>query len=175
MRFRLAHARKEYDIVINKEEDRYLVKVNGDEYAIRDVAIQGDSMSFVMGETRRRLRFVQDSARFYFALDGEYYIIDRAAPSRSGSKGAVAEQENSVVSPMPGLVVKLFVKAGDRVKRGAAIAIVEAMKMQNELRSPLDGVVRVVNFKEGDQVDALQAIVEIEALEQHQEEGNGGS
>lgn len=175
MRFRLAHARKEYDITINKEEDRYVLKVNDNEYAIRDIAIKDDSMSFMMGETRRRVRFVQDAARYYFALDGEYYIIDRAVPSRSGSKGAVAEQENSVVSPMPGLVVKLFVKAGDRVKRGAGIAIVEAMKMQNELRSPLDGVVRTVNFKEGDQVDALQPIVEIEALGQDKAEVTDGT
>ena len=175
MRFRLGHARKEYDIVIKKEEGRYVLTLNDNEYSIHDVTIKDDSMSFVMGETRRRLRFVQDDARYYFALDGEYYIIDRAVPSRSGSKGAVAEQENSVVSPMPGLVVKLFVKAGDRVKRGAGIAIVEAMKMQNELRSPLDGVVRTVNFKEGDQVDALKPIVEIEALVQDQKEGTGGT
>ncbi len=175
MQFRLAYARKEYDIVLTREEDHYFVTVNGNEFTIRDVVIQDHSMSFVLGETRKRLRFARHDARFYFALDGEYYVIDRPVPSRVGPKGTVTEQENSIVSPMPGLVVKLFVKAGDRVKRGAGIAIVEAMKMQNELRSPLDGVVRAVNFKEGDQVDALRAIVEIEAMEQDKEESAGGS
>lgn len=163
MKFRLIHAREEYNVSVHREKERFLVTVDDNEYEVGEIAVHGNSLTFRIGDRRQTVEFVLDNTRCYVALDGEYYIVERAGPSKSGARGAVAEQENSVASPMPGLLVKLFVKAGDRVRKGMAIAIVEAMKMENELRSPLDGVVKDVNFKEGEQVDALRPIVHIEA------------
>jgi biotin carboxyl carrier protein len=163
MKLRLICARKEYDISIRMERERSYVTVNDREYEVSEAAIHGNSATFSMEGRRRTTTFARDNTRCHIALDGEYYVVELVSPSKSGPGWVVAEQENSVSSPMPGLLVKLFVKAGDRVKKGAAIAIVEAMKMQNELRSPLDGVVKDVNFGEGDQVDALKPIVHIEA------------
>jgi oxaloacetate decarboxylase alpha subunit/pyruvate carboxylase subunit B len=55
-----------------------------------------------------------------------------------------------VTIPMPGLLVRIIVKVGDRVKAGDNIAVMEAMKMEIELPSPLDGRVRSINYKKGD-------------------------
>ena len=55
---------------------------------------------------------------------------------------------------MPGRVVKLMAKAGDSVKKGQALLILEAMKMEHTLVSPRDGVVERVAFREDDLVPA---------------------
>ena len=78
------------------------------------------------------------------------------------TRGSSTQRGDSVCSPMPGLLVKVPVTIGDKVKAGATLAIVEAMKMENELRAPREGIVKSINYKEGEQVDALKAIVELE-------------
>lgn len=69
---------------------------------------------------------------------------------------------SSVQSPMPGKVVKLLVAAGDEVKSGQGVVVVEAMKMENELKSPRDGKIKAVAVKEGQPVEAGQALVTFE-------------
>ena len=53
---------------------------------------------------------------------------------------------------MPGKVLSVPVKAGDSVKKGQTLAVLEAMKMEHALSAPRDGVVESVDAAEGDQV-----------------------
>lgn len=73
-----------------------------------------------------------------------------AAPA--GAKGGV-----SVKAPMPGSIMQVNVAVGDKVKKGAVLCVLEAMKMENEIMAPQDGVVASVEVKKGDSVitDAL--------------------
>jgi 3-methylcrotonyl-CoA carboxylase alpha subunit len=57
-----------------------------------------------------------------------------------------------LTAPMPGKVVSFAVKAGDRVARGQALAVMEAMKMEHTIAAPADGTVAEVLFAPGDQV-----------------------
>lgn len=66
-----------------------------------------------------------------------------------------------VTSPMPGTVVKIKVKKGDKVKAGDTIVIVEAMKMENEIHAPIDGVVEEVYVREGEMVNPDEVMVRI--------------
>jgi propionyl-CoA carboxylase alpha chain len=59
-----------------------------------------------------------------------------------------------VLSPMPGLVVSVDVSAGEEVKAGQTICVVEAMKMQNIIRAERDGVIAVLNARAGETVAA---------------------
>jgi biotin carboxyl carrier protein len=63
---------------------------------------------------------------------------------------------------MPGRVVRVLVKPGDRISAGQGVVIIEAMKMENELRSPKDGVVREVKAIEGTAVEAGAVLAVIE-------------
>ncbi len=67
-----------------------------------------------------------------------------------------------LLSPMPGLLVKLSAKEGDEVKEGEELAVVEAMKMENSLRATADGVVKKISATEGDSLMVDQPIVEFE-------------
>ncbi|HWE28027.1 MAG TPA: biotin/lipoyl-containing protein [Polyangia bacterium] len=82
-------------------------------------------------------------------------VAGRAAPAPK--VGA-----SSVLSPMPGKVVKVLVAVGDEVKSGQGVVVVEAMKMENELKSPKDGKIKAVAVKEGQAVEAGQSLVTLE-------------
>ena len=58
----------------------------------------------------------------------------------------------AVVSPLPGVVVDVKVAAGDVVKAGQTVAVLEAMKMENDILAECDGVVASVSVKDGDSV-----------------------
>ena len=74
---------------------------------------------------------------------------------RGGKHGAVvAEGRQQIVAPMPGKVIRLLVKPGDKVEAGQGLLVVEAMKMQNEVKSPKTGTVEKLQAKEGQAVNA---------------------
>ena len=55
-------------------------------------------------------------------------------------------------SPLPGVIVGINVKVGDKVKAGQVVAMLEAMKMENEIQSEYDGIVLSVNVSQGDSI-----------------------
>lgn len=68
----------------------------------------------------------------------------KAAPAATGS--------TVIKAPMPGTIIKVNVKAGDSVKRGDVLCVLEAMKMENEIMAPADGTVAGVNVSSGESV-----------------------
>ncbi len=69
--------------------------------------------------------------------------------------------ELMIKAPIPGLVVKVGVAAGEVVEEGDSLVILEAMKMENELRAPREGTVHEVRVAPGDQVALGQLLVSI--------------
>ena len=63
---------------------------------------------------------------------------------------------------MPGKIVKLMKKVGDKVSKGETVLILEAMKMENEIKSGAEGTIKNVNVKEGQALDSGYLMVEIE-------------
>ncbi len=77
--------------------------------------------------------------------------------------GATKEADgNALVSPMPGLVKSVSAQAGERVTQGAALIIMEAMKMEHTLRAPFDGVVAEVLTRTGAQVESGVTLLRME-------------
>ena len=68
----------------------------------------------------------------------------KAAPAATVPAGA-----NAVKAPMPGNILKVAVKAGDSVKKGALLCVLEAMKMENEILAPADGTIDTVAVAPG--------------------------
>src|SRR2546426_893048 len=82
-----------------------------------------------------------------------------AAP-RAGPTGS-----RTVLAPMPGLVVRIEVAAGQPVAAGAGLVVVEAMKMENELRAPHSGVVATVHVAVGQAVERGAPLVTLASPE----------
>jgi biotin carboxyl carrier protein len=91
-------------------------------------------------------------------------VVD-ARKQRAASVTAKREASGpiAVKSPMPGKVVKVLVAAGDSVKAGQGVVVVEAMKMENELKAPRDGTISEVKAREGQAVEAGAELVRVSA------------
>ena len=76
-----------------------------------------------------------------------------AAPAPSAAAAPAAGGEK-VTSPMPGTILSVNVTAGDAVKRGQVLMILEAMKMENEIMCPCDGTVASVSVTKGAAVES---------------------
>ena len=76
-----------------------------------------------------------------------------AAPAAAPKAPAAAPKGNAgataIKAPMPGTLIKVNVKAGDAVKKGDVLCVLEAMKMENDILAPADGVVATVEAAQG--------------------------
>jgi biotin carboxyl carrier protein len=97
-------------------------------------------------------------------------VATEVAEARSARVAALARQAHraqgagpsTVKSPMPGRVVKILVRAGERLASAQPVVVVEAMKMENELRAPRAGTVQEIRCAEGTAVEAGQDLVVLE-------------
>ena len=78
-----------------------------------------------------------------------------------GMNNLSATIQKEIKAPMPGLVFNLLVNAGDAVKRGDSLLILEAMKMENIIKAPNDGVVKNIKIEKGQAVEKGQVLIEM--------------
>eukprot|EP00668_Euglena_longa_P014256 GGOE01018235.1.p1 GENE.GGOE01018235.1~~GGOE01018235.1.p1 ORF type:complete len:762 (+),score=229.44 GGOE01018235.1:196-2286(+) len=83
----------------------------------------------------------------------QYHLVQHMLPP------PVIDMTKELQSPMPGVVVGILVKPGDKVKAGAPVLVLEAMKMRNNLNVIADATVKEICAKVGDRVDEGQALV----------------
>jgi propionyl-CoA carboxylase alpha chain len=79
-----------------------------------------------------------------------------------GEPGATGQPDGAMVSPLPGVVRRVEVRAGDRVEAGVVLVVVEAMKTEHRIAAPRAGRVRRVLVAEGQEVAAGAAVAEVE-------------
>ena len=134
------------------------VTVDGDDYAVR---WQGDR--WWVNDDLRRNRIVQHDVGVSVFGGRTVHLapLDLLAVDTSAAGGAAL-----TLSPMPGLVKSVHVNAGDVVKAGDRLAVLEAMKMEHSLTAARDGIVAEVLTKAGDQVEAGAPLIRLEEEEE---------
>jgi 3-methylcrotonyl-CoA carboxylase alpha subunit len=137
---------------------------NGARQAAAEPVADG-RLAITLDGVRRSVRVVAHGVAMTVFLGGDSYAfetVDPLAPPADAAQG-----RERLVAPMPGRVVQLFVAAGDRVRRGQPLAVVEAMKMEHTVVAPRDGTVAAVHYRPGDRVEEdaeLIALTDDDAL-----------
>lgn len=98
-----------------------------------------------------------EGARITIMLAGHAHIVDVHDPVHDAELDEGVSGD--IIAPMSGKLIAVHVKAGDRVRKGDPLAVLEAMKMENTLTAPADGVVAEVNYRAGEQVDEGAVVV----------------
>ncbi len=157
---------------------RIEVTVDGDQVSIDGGPVERALLSelegtpvklVTIGDAVHRVMGRRDGERGSYALriDGRRYAVqaldERTRAIRDLSAAAAGPSgPQPVRAPMPGLMVRIDVKAGDEVVAGQGVAAMEAMKMENELRAPAAGRVKAVHVAVGQAVEKGALLVEFE-------------
>ncbi|SFR97259.1 biotin carboxyl carrier protein [Granulicella pectinivorans] len=118
------------------------------------------------------LSVVVEGRQYRCLLDGDAVLVagrriafSRFDPRSLAARRGVADGADgprAIKAPMPGRVVRIAVAAGEAVEQGAAVVVIEAMKMQNELKSPKSGTVARIAVSVGDTVGVGDVLAVIE-------------
>jgi biotin carboxyl carrier protein len=165
---------------------RYVATLEGAEHEIEIEELSADSYAISFGAHRfeadlrkvgpASFSVIVDNRSFDFDVvrDGEEIVVasrsgskrltvvDSARRAARGSKRREVSGRVEIKSAMPGRVVNVLVAAGDEVKEGQGIVVVEAMKMENELKSPKAGKVVEVKVVAGQTVEKGELMIVIE-------------
>jgi 3-methylcrotonyl-CoA carboxylase alpha subunit len=148
--FDIAHAGAHHAVALQRLHDgAQLLKIGEQTWPFQARALGADSHDITLGERRLRLQvYVQGERVTVFAPEGSASVqeVDRLA--HAGDAAA----EGKLAAPMPGKVVAYLAKTGERVAKGQAVAVMEAMKMEHTLTAPREGVVAELLYAVGDQV-----------------------
>jgi 3-methylcrotonyl-CoA carboxylase alpha subunit len=108
-------------------------------------------VALLMRSSRVSGTVVRQGGRFDVFVSGKCETLTLKDPLASTGQ-AEADHAGSLTAPMPGKIIAIEVKAGEKVKRGQALLVMEAMKMEHTINAGLDGVVENIFFGVGEQV-----------------------
>jgi len=142
--------------------------VNGKEIQWDITTIQEGYFHILLKGKSYRAEVVEMDAaakRFVLKVNGRQYPVilkDRfdLLLEKMGMNTNTGARVNHVRAPMPGLIIQLKVKDGDKVEAGDTLLILEAMKMENIIKAPGDATVKSVKVKMGEGVEKNQVLIE---------------
>ena len=165
MQYRLKTGEKVISFQAEKKGDHGITLANDSchldiEYSV----ISGHHLHLVINGTPLNAYLARDGDTTTVIIRGiPYSIQDADIPeTRARGKKGLQAIPQDVTPPMPAVVVRILVTAGDSVKQGQSVIVVESMKMETTLTAPYDGRVRAVNVAKGDKVMPGQILVDID-------------
>lgn len=140
---------------------KYRLTVNNQTYDVeieninaRPVVVYVEGQRFEVMPDRRNQVEIQKDAK---PKAGSKSVIQVPTPAAASAPAPVGN--HTLTSPLPGTVVEVFVKAGEKVEAGQVVLIIEAMKMKNSIRSIYSGTVDKVLVNQGQSVAHKQALI----------------
>ncbi len=127
-----------------------VLEIAGQRQPFTATPLGGAAFDVTLGGARHTLQVYAVGERHAVFAAGGSALVDEHDPIAHAGEGA--GEGGRLSAPMPGKVVSFLVKAGDAVKRGQALAVMEAMKMEHTIAAPHDGVVQELLYAAGDQV-----------------------
>jgi 3-methylcrotonyl-CoA carboxylase alpha subunit len=153
---------REVAVRAHYRSDGFLLEISGETISAGgSLEPDGIVAARIDGVTCRGRVIKRDSTLTVFLAGASHHLA--VLDPRRPVKNAIAASDR-IVAPMPGALSRLAVSVGDRVQKGAVLAIVEAMKMEHAVKAPRDGVVKVLHFAAGDLVTEGAELVTLEEV-----------
>ncbi len=141
---------------------KYDLKINDKPYSVQVLELSAEDAELEVNGKKYRVKIGRISETL--AAEGEappLRSVSSAMSTSAPSQGAMTVDAGSVRAPIPGSIMEVFVKVGDKVQAGQPLFKMEAMKMENEINAQVDGTVSVINVSAGDTVNQGQELMAI--------------
>lgn len=162
MQFSYDHNGQTLSISLDKNADgTYTAKIGDSVHIVSAFQAADGRWMLDFGGRRVGVYTASDGGRRFAQVMGGDSFALRVAESKSRRRGTAAS-EGKLSAQMPGQVVDVLVSAGDEVKAGQALVVLEAMKMEIRVTAPKDGTVREVYVKKGDVVEREQQLARLD-------------
>jgi 3-methylcrotonyl-CoA carboxylase alpha subunit len=112
------------------------------------IATDGEEAEIRVDGRTHLVPYVIQGSTVHFAFDGEIYVVELEEKGRPRAR----HKDHSTEAPMPGVVLRILVREGDVVAKGAPLLILEAMKMEHQITAGHEARVVSVNCREGELV-----------------------
>lgn len=154
---------KEFKVDLKQEGKGFKVYLDGKPREVTVANDQGSRLTLIIDDKPFDVILEADD---HIVVGGESYNVEifdeQIQKLIKASTGKSEKRELAVKAAMPGLIIEVTVKQGDKVTEGQGLLIIEAMKMQNEMQTPRDGVVKTIKVKKGQTVNSGETLIIIE-------------
>ena len=141
------------------------IELSGVRRRLRGEQLAGGRLAIWLDDYAVSGTVVRRGARFDVFHGAEHRCLALRDPLADAADAANADEETgNLAAPMPGKVIAVLVKPGEPVTRGAALLILEAMKMEHTICAPFEGTVTAVHFQAGEQVSEGAELLSLAAL-----------
>jgi biotin carboxyl carrier protein len=150
---------RELQIEVVESDSGLALIVNGKAHHVELDRIGSDNLFSLIIDNRSHQLFLEETdTGHWVSVDGHKFFVELEDEKTRFIGGLIKsdakpQRLTEIKAPMPGLIVKLFVKENQPVKKGDGLVIIEAMKMENEIRANGDSTVKKILLNEGDSVD----------------------
>ncbi len=129
--------------------------------ALSEITLGVQELEISWHDRNQSCKVVRDGERFHLFSLGRHVTLVLHDPLAHADEEDV-EHAGGLTAPMPGKIIAVQVKAGDQVKRGQPLLVMEAMKMEHTISAPADGTVKEVFFAIGDQVADAAVLISLD-------------
>jgi biotin carboxyl carrier protein len=153
-------------VAIQRKDDIFEITIEDEVFRVDHRDLEGlGSQSLLVNSRSYEASIAAGEGAKLVSISGEKFevrLLDEIAFKAGTPQVHVGHaDEETIRTPMPGVVVAVEVEQGQQIEAGAPVVIVEAMKMQNEIASAAGGTVRQIMVREGDAVESGQKLVVI--------------
>lgn len=144
--------------------------LNGTEYSM-DLIGAKDDYNVILDNKSYNVTLVDadfQARSFTIRVNSNEYKLDAKDQfdlllAELGMEDLAGSKVNDLKAPMPGLVLKINVKPGDEIKKGDALIVLEAMKMENILKAEGDAIIKAIHTETSKAVEKNQVLIEFES------------
>ncbi len=154
---------KEFKLSLEeKSTNEILVSIGKKKHRVSAEFITSDEVLLNIDGKIHEVIINSNTLSYSVYVNGRFFKVEKRSVSQILGREGVRPRKRDIVTSMPGRIIKVFVKEGERVGEGQAVLVLEAMKMQNEIKSPQSGIVTKIVPKAGDSVEAGSLLFSVE-------------
>jgi biotin carboxyl carrier protein len=159
---------KEFKTEISQNNNLITGTINHESFLGNIIEIRNGVYHLIMDNTSYNLELIKhipEDKKMIVKVNNTSYTVEVKDKyddllHSMGLDNLLVKKVNDIKAPMPGMVLNILVSEGQEVKKGDALIVLEAMKMENVLKSPTDGIIKKIAIQKGTAVEKNQLLIQ---------------